>query len=229
MTPHCPHWVCRVVNLVIADSCRTRQKRFNRFTAWYPQSFYFRFCAVSTSFAMNGVPQTEQARLHMASVMIGLVRITSWYPNFNGSHFGLPPSEIHRMTGLPPKIVWTMTYSQSRPIPESVWNRTQSHKTNLTFTGPKLFCAVFTEYYACILPFYERPRPLPSVKAVHFFFFSALSCCETMWLWASDWWGYEARFCPRVGNNSLHKSVAHWIHDKSMRIFLFGARRVSLF
>ena len=40
-----------------------------------------------------------------------LVRITSWYLNFNGSHFGLPPSEIHRMTGLPPKIVWTMTYS----------------------------------------------------------------------------------------------------------------------
>ena len=42
---------------------------------------------------------------------MGLVRITSWYPVFNGSHFGLPPSEIHRMTGLPPKIVWTMTYS----------------------------------------------------------------------------------------------------------------------
>ena len=37
--------------------------------------------------------------------LMGLVRITSWYPNFNGSHFGLPPSEIHRMTGLPPKIV----------------------------------------------------------------------------------------------------------------------------
>ena len=42
---------------------------------------------------------------------MGLVRITSWYPNFNGSHFGLPLSEIHRMTGLPSKIVWTMTYS----------------------------------------------------------------------------------------------------------------------
>ena len=28
---------------------------------------------------------------------------TTWYmyPTFNGSHFGLPPSEIHRMTGLP--------------------------------------------------------------------------------------------------------------------------------
>ena len=40
---------------------------------------------------------------------MGLVRITSWYPNFNGSHFGLSPCEIHKMTGLPPKIVWTMT------------------------------------------------------------------------------------------------------------------------
>ena len=27
------------------------------------------------------------------------VCITSWYPKFNGSHFGLPPSSIHRMTG----------------------------------------------------------------------------------------------------------------------------------
>ena len=46
---------------------------------------------------------------------MGLVRITSWYPNFNGSHLGLPPSEIHRMTRLPPKIVWTMTYYSNRP------------------------------------------------------------------------------------------------------------------
>ena len=31
--------------------------------------------------------------------------ITSWYPNFNGSHFGLPPSSIHRITGLGGKFV----------------------------------------------------------------------------------------------------------------------------
>ena len=33
--------------------------------------------------------------------------------SYNRSHFGLPPncSEIFKMTGLPPKIVWTMTYS----------------------------------------------------------------------------------------------------------------------
>ena len=30
---------------------------------------------------------------------MGAVRITSLNPKFNGSHFGLPPSSIHRMTG----------------------------------------------------------------------------------------------------------------------------------
>ena len=42
---------------------------------------------------------------------MGLVRIMSWYPKSNVSHFGLPPSSNHRMTGLGGKIVWTMTYS----------------------------------------------------------------------------------------------------------------------
>ena len=44
-------------------------------------------------------------------LQMGLVRITSLYPNFNGSHFGLPPSSIPRMIGLGGKFVWTMTYS----------------------------------------------------------------------------------------------------------------------
>ena len=42
---------------------------------------------------------------------MGLVRIMSWYPEVNGSHCGLPPSSIHRMTGLGGKMVWTLTYS----------------------------------------------------------------------------------------------------------------------
>ena len=42
---------------------------------------------------------------------LGAVRITSWYPTINGSHFGLPPSSIHKMTGLGGKMVWTMTYA----------------------------------------------------------------------------------------------------------------------
>ena len=44
---------------------------------------------------------------------MGPVRIMSWYPKFNGSHFGLPPSSTHRITGLGVKMVWTMTYSHS--------------------------------------------------------------------------------------------------------------------
>ena len=55
---------------------------------------------------------------------MGLVRITSWYPNFIGSHFGLPPSEINRMTGLPPKIVWIMTYSHR---PHFTWSSYHTH------------------------------------------------------------------------------------------------------
>ena len=30
----------------------------------------------------------------------GAVRITPWYPKFNGNHFGLPSCSIHKMTGL---------------------------------------------------------------------------------------------------------------------------------
>ena len=40
--------------------------------------------------------------------------ITSWYPKFNGSHFDLPASFIHRVTGLGGNFLWTMS-SVHRP------------------------------------------------------------------------------------------------------------------
>ena len=67
-------------------------------------SMYFsdNFLTISVTSTSSSHFGTVRSRyLHL----MGLVRITSWYPDFNGSHFGLPPSEIHRMTGLPPKIV----------------------------------------------------------------------------------------------------------------------------
>ena len=84
---------------------------------------YFVVLAEGTKFRSMRKPCTSSDACDtiLAVRIMGLVRITSWYPNFNGSHFGLPPSEIHRMTGLPPKIVWTMTYSH-RPhcsVPKS--------------------------------------------------------------------------------------------------------------
>ena len=41
---------------------------------------------------------------------MGAVRITSLNPKFNGSHFGLPPSSIQRLTGwvANSRIVWRM-------------------------------------------------------------------------------------------------------------------------
>ena len=39
------------------------------------------------------------------------VHITLLYPKLNGSHFGLPPSSIHRMTGLGGNFLHTMTYA----------------------------------------------------------------------------------------------------------------------
>ena len=64
---------------------------------------------------------------------MGLVHITSWYPKFNGSHFGLPHSSIHRMTGLGGKMGWTMTYSH-RPI------RRLKHAQHLTLGVHKCSC-----------------------------------------------------------------------------------------
>ena len=51
------------------------------------------------------------SRSGLSELRMGPVRISSWYPNFNGSHFGLPPWSIHRMTGLGGEMVWTMPYS----------------------------------------------------------------------------------------------------------------------
>ena len=68
---------------------------------------------------------------------MGLVRITLWYPNFNGSHFGLPPSEITRMTGLPPKIVWTMTYSHRPHCPNASGLTKKATMAPASKTSPK--------------------------------------------------------------------------------------------
>ena len=70
---------------------------------------------------------------------MGLVRITSWYPNFNGSHFGLPPSEIHRMAGPPHKIVWTMAYSHRPHLKMQSFKTDQKPTWWLFVMSPKEF------------------------------------------------------------------------------------------
>ena len=84
-------------------------------TVWHAMAGLGCCNADLNSFLLVLMKEKRKRKLRKSRAM-GLVRITSWYPNFNGSHFGLAPSEIHRMTGLPPQIVWTMTYSH-RPHP----------------------------------------------------------------------------------------------------------------
>ena len=100
---------------MVCNSC-PREIVFSKFLLWLKKFKklvnFWHACDrnVSTCF-WNEQNSPHLVVFHSERRTKGLVRITSWYPNFNGSHFGLPPSEIHRMTGLPPKIVWTMTYS----------------------------------------------------------------------------------------------------------------------
>ena len=55
-------------------------------------------------------------KFNLSSAM-GAVRITSMNPKFNGSHFGLPPSSIHRMTGWVAfyRILWRMRTAPIEP------------------------------------------------------------------------------------------------------------------
>ena len=53
---------------------------------------------------------------------MGAVRITSWYQGFNGSHFGLPLSFIHRMTGLGGNFVWAMMQSHRTHFISFCWS-----------------------------------------------------------------------------------------------------------
>ena len=115
------------------------------------------YCSVPCLFPwLSNEYKVRKALLRLA---MGLVRITSWYPNFNGSHFGLPPSEIHRMTRPPPKIVWTMTYSH-RPHPNRNVTRNSNGKT-VKQTAEKLarasICDVMVPHW-CHLATMARSR-----------------------------------------------------------------------
>ena len=64
----------------------------------------------------------------------GAVRITSWNPKFNGSHFGLPSSSNHRMTGLDGNI--RVNYDVITQAPYFVQKR---QKVNRFLVGARAF------------------------------------------------------------------------------------------
>ena len=70
-----------------------------------------RLKAGQVCFNCNCTPKSPCQSPLFTLYRIGLVRITSWHQKFSGSHFALPLSFIHRITGPGGKMVWTMMYS----------------------------------------------------------------------------------------------------------------------
>ena len=76
----------------------------------------------------------------------GLCTITSWYPKFNGSHFGWPPSSIHRVSGLG-AFVFHLLFALSLSLFLSPFShvlmRHPFHFLILTSTGSSLISQFF--------------------------------------------------------------------------------------
>ena len=84
---------------------------------------------------------------------MGTARITSLYPKFNGSHFALPPSSIHRMTGLDGNFPHTMTYAHKPHFRKSV-----------QFTNLRIFLAYETFSYWADHLTYTRSDSRPKAR-----------------------------------------------------------------
>ena len=98
--------------------CRGRNRRWRDREGWEREREAGRFNMIilrtapvrqRATEAWNFFLTTDLCQENTPSTM-GAVRITSLNPKFNGSHFGLPPSSIHRMTGWVAncRILWRM-------------------------------------------------------------------------------------------------------------------------
>ena len=65
---------------------------------------------------------------------------------FNGSHFGLPPSSIHRLTGLGGKMVWTVRYSHRPHCSRRPLNRLWGVMPNWSFVDMQSNAYIFEGY-----------------------------------------------------------------------------------
>ena len=116
--------------------------------------------------------------------------ITSWYPNFNGGHFGLPPSSIHRMTGLGGKMVWTMTYAHSPH-----WQR----------------AANMTQLQTCTLPQRRhRSQPTQSIIREMFLKCALISSCGG---WEKQWKCKRTYSCTRGRHDEYSITVSTHSHS----------------
>ena len=130
---------------------------------------------------LDGISIQKQFCSHCACANV-VVHITSWYPKFNGSHFGLPPISVHKKTGLGSKMVCTMTFGRRSHFAES---------SSLTNVYHLIFLRDCPE-------FDPHDHQLARRWRSHYVIMISL-CCQQMWVKTTARWGFLLSVC-----NSTH-------------------------
>ena len=165
---------------------------------------------------LDGISIQKQFCSHCACANV-VVHITSWYPKFNGSHFGLPPVSIHKKTGLGSKVVCTMTFGRRSHFAES------SSLTNVYHLILLRDCPEFDPHDHQLARWWRS----------HYVIMISL-CGQQMWLKTTARWGFlpsvcnsthlilEVYFClelPSISLFSLSNSIS-LILPVSLSVFL---------
>ena len=148
---------------------------------------------------LDGISIQKQFCSHCACANV-VVHITSWYPKFNGSHFGLPPISIHKKTGLGSKMVCTMTFGRRTHFAES------SSLTN-----------VYHLILLCDCPEFDpHDHQLARRSRSHHVIMISL-CCQQMWVKTTARWGFLLSVC-----NSTHLLLKDYFCIELPSILLFS-------
>ena len=160
------------------------------------------------------------------------MRITmSWYPIFNGSHFGLPPSSIHRMTGLGGKKLWTMCAHRAPLLTNCL-----IHANNVIgcdWWASEMSCA-FKDYFFihCLL----SSSMIVSFREMFLASAYRLVLVQVSSLTVDECKEYIEKFEPSpLGKKSRHLTIDgewyhwQWCHGWSQMTSLSGGCRTNIF
>ena len=104
---------------------------------------------------------------------MGLVRITSWYPNFNGSHFGLPPARSTEWLDCHPKLceLWLIRTDPYEENSASLQHHSSQKDQGIVKWGHKGNFS--TGSFFAIIELKPRQTGRKSVNTVIHFYFGA--------------------------------------------------------
>ena len=95
----------------LLSSVSTPEGTFFPSTSTWLREKLAKFCCLLNDEKVNWTPAAKSLTMERSHLYVFFILELHWANT--GSHFGLPPSEIDKMTGQPPKVMWTMNYSIS--------------------------------------------------------------------------------------------------------------------